>query len=131
RVAARTQLWKAQFSAFLEDNGSLKLVGQLPNIARPVVIEQPPPPNQSDGFGRKPMPATEPLDQALGELEDIFGAFSQRRRVQPIQIEPMVQIFPELALGDQFFQLPVGRSQDADIHSKRLGATDATDAAIF
>ena len=51
---------------------------------------------------------------------DILGALTQRRDPQRENVEPVVEILPERALGDSRVQVAIGRGDHADVDLDRL-----------
>ena len=51
-------------------------------------------------------------------------AFAQRRHFDRKHVQAIKQVFAELALGDQFFQAPVGGGNYPHVGLDRLVATD-------
>src|SRR5262249_36043264 len=90
------QVWKIHVQGFLKNNRSLQLVRQLTDISRPPIFQQPFPSNLSHSLLRQPMPPTKPTNEQLRNSDNILRPIPQRGYGQPVNVQPMEQIFPEL-----------------------------------
>ena len=59
------------------------------------------------------------------------GALAQRRHIQRQDIQPVIQILAETALGDRLAQSHIGRRNDPHIDADRLTAADPHDLALL
>lgn len=95
-------------------------VFQFADIARPVVVVQ--------GCHRLLGEADSGLAvfaaiffyEMVGKHGDIFAAFPERRDLEFDDVEPVIEIFPEVFTADQFFQVFVGGGDDLDVGMIRL-----------
>ena len=69
--------------------------------------------------------------EVVGKLQDVGFALAQGRNEDGKDIEPVEEILAESPLGDGFFQIYVGRRDDANIYRHRAAATKALDFAIL
>ena len=67
----------------------------------------------------------------LGQGQDILGPLPQGRNVHGNDVESVIEIPAEGALGHLFFQIPVGGGHDAGVHRQGSGAADAVEPAVL
>ncbi len=60
------------------------------------------------------------LGEVSGQQRDILRAVAQWGQIDLEHVESIEQVFAELPLLDERFQVPIGRTDDADIHLDRL-----------
>ena len=53
--------------------------------------------------------------KAIGQGQDVFAAFAQRRQVQGDDVEAIEQVFAEAAVAHHVFKVEVGGRQNAHI----------------
>ena len=71
-----------------------------------------------------------PQEEA-GELRDVLGALTQRRYLQPHDVEPVEQILAEPALLHGLVEIDVGCGDQAKVRLHRARAADAFDFALL
>src|SRR5262245_46047807 len=96
-----------------------------------MVVQQPALADRRDSLERQTMPPTEPAEQTLGELESLFAALPQGGDSEPVQVQTMIQIFPEHTLSHIFLQVLIRGSYDSDIDGNHFCAAEAPDGPIF
>lgn len=65
------------------------------------------------------------------QQRNVLDPFAQGGYCQRKNFEPIVKILSELAFGDTFFQVLVGRGDDPYIDLDRVGAADALELAFL
>jgi hypothetical protein len=65
---------------------------------------------------RFPHAAAEDLYEVLYERGNVLPALSQRRQQERKDIQPIVEITPELGACDHLSQIPIGCSDEANIN---------------
>jgi hypothetical protein len=65
------------------------------------------------------------------QRHDVLGAASQRRDLDPHDVEPVVQIASEGSFGDALGEASVGGSDEPDVHADRPGGADGRDFAFL
>ncbi len=73
----------------------------------------------------------ETLEQCLGYDSNICTALAQGRHVDEQDGQPVIEVQPEAMVLDGLFQIPVGRSNDADVNGNRLMRAEAADTAFL
>ena len=58
----------------------------------------------------------------LGEQRDVVGALAQCRQADRNHVDPIVEILPELPVGDHLAEIAVGGRDDADVGLDLVGA---------
>jgi hypothetical protein len=61
----------------------------------------------------------------LNQYGNILLPLPQGRNVNGIHIEPVIQVFPESSVVHHLCQIPVGRTDDANVHLNGLTAPDS------
>ena len=67
----------------------------------------------------------------MREFHNVLAALAQRRHLHLDAVEAVVQVHPELAIGDHARQRAVGGNDYAAVDAARVGATDAFDGKIL
>src|SRR5207249_6134574 len=70
-------------------------------------------------------------DEIVNEERDILRAFAQGRQMHREDIQPVIEVLPELPLGHGPGQVPVGRSNDADIDRYSLASADPLELVLL
>jgi len=65
------------------------------------------------------------------QMRDLLAPFAERRDVDPDDAEAVIEILAELAFGDALFEIGVGRGDDANVDSLRLGLADRHDLVLL
>jgi hypothetical protein len=71
------------------------------------------------------------IEEMLDEDGGVLPPFPQGRQEDGDHVQPVVQVLPELLLGDGFLEVPVGGADDADVHRDGLGPTHAFELAFL
>src|SRR5450830_1067791 len=90
-------------------------VAQLADIARPTVVEQRLASFIAEAPRRSGVFLDEASEEAVGQGQDVFAAFAQRRQVQGDDVEAVQQVFAEAAVAHHVFEIQVGGRKDAYI----------------
>ena len=115
-----------------DDDGALDHVLQLAHVARPGVLPRArPAPTASKPRTALAGGAVELGDEVLDQARQILEAIAQRRQRDREDVEPVVEILAELALGDQLLEVAVGRRDHAHVDVDGLGAADALELALL
>ena len=130
-TAGSQQGIEVQRSAIFEHEGPLQFVGQFPDIARPAITQKPTPSRLGNRPHRQTVARCDSLHQRFGQRQEVGTPVPQWRNGQPEQIESMLQIRTEPALGDQLSEILVGGGDDPHIDSDVFRAANATDAVVF
>ena len=88
-------------SALGERDHAADLVGQLPEVAGPVVEQQVLEGLVAQGRVALALLVGEPADVVLDQRRDLLAPLPQRRDVEPERVEPVEQVLAEAAVGDQ------------------------------
>src|SRR6185503_3671303 len=73
----------------------------------------------------------EALEEVVDQERDVLTAVAERRDVDRDDVQPVVQVFPELLLLDQLLEGPIGRRDDADVDLDILRAADAAEGPLL
>ena len=65
------------------------------------------------------------------ELGDVLAALRQRRHVERHDVEPVVEVLAEAALGDASLQVDVRRREDARLERALLLGAERPEATVF
>ena len=63
------------------------------------------------------------------EIGDIGSAIAEWRQVNMEHVQPIKQVFAELAIGDHLAEVAMCGTDDADIHHERVAVAEALDLA--
>ena len=74
--------------------------------------------------------AGEPRQRVVREHQHVVAALAQRRHVQLDDVDAVVQVLAEAALGDELAQVLVRRAQDADV-DRQLRSLGPTGRIVF
>ena len=72
-----------------------------------------------------------PRDETFGELPDLLLPLAQRRQPHLDDVEPIVEILAEAACLHLRGEIPVGRSEHADVDARGARIADAPDLALL
>src|SRR5207245_1033874 len=126
------QMLRGDALAAGNDKGMLHDVGQLADVARPVVLEQ-----DVDSLGRKQVadlldgPAGGAGQQVPCQIRDVLAALAQRWQADLEGVDAEIEILAKGVFLDQVPQLTVGGADDAHIGPKGLGLADAAKPSPF
>src|SRR5262245_46538954 len=124
-------LWRNGVRPLRPDKGLLDDVFHFANIARPGI------PGQEiyrllREFLTRPAFFLDPFGQKmLREQGDIFSSFTERRKVQGNDIDPVIQILAELSFADELFEILVGSRDDTHVHFNGLYPTDSCEFPLL
>ena len=104
---------------------------QLAHVSWPVIRQQPLPAAFGDLLVRQSMSLRELVHQDIRELQNVRAALAERRQRGVEQIEPVIEVFAELAGGNQLFQLPVRRGDNPHVHGNLLVAAQPPDSVVL
>ena len=115
-----------------QDHRALDDVLELAHVARPGV-RRPATPARAGSMPRTrlPMVCAYFWTKCSHEQRDVAGPVAQRRQRDREDVEPVVEILAELAVGDQLLEIAVGRRHHAHVDLDRLGAADALELALL
>ena len=104
---------------------------ELANIAGPAIGAQ-----RLFGGRRQPQaaqaqPCPVQLEVAAGQQQDVGAALAQRRNVQRVDRQPVVEIGAEAAFTDQFVESPIGGRDQPDIDLAGAIGAQALDLAVL
>ena len=88
---------------------------ELAHVARPVIAIEARDAVPVEASARPAVARAEHVDEVAGEQTRIAGALAQRRQPEEQDLEPVVEIRPELLGEHQLPQVHVGRGDDPDI----------------
>ena len=71
------------------------------------------------------------LDETPDQQGDVLGPFAQRRQRNGKHVQPIVEVFPERAVGYPALQIAMGRRNDPGVDPDRLRATQALDCLLL
>ena len=112
----RRQIVVGDQLALAQRDAALEHVHQLAHVAGPVIGEQ-----QVLRLGRQAHPARRRLlraelrEHVLGERHDVLGARAQRRQIEVDDVEPVVEVLAEAAVGEHRLEVLVRRGDDAHV----------------
>src|SRR5438093_13609685 len=66
--------------------------------------------------------------EIIAQDRDVLTALAKGRNVDPDHVQPKIEILAEFSTPDMFFQIHVGRSQNARVHAN---CTLAAEASVF
>ncbi len=78
----------------------------------------------ADLHARAAVLAAEFAEELARQQRDVLLALAQRRHKKRNHIEPVEEVFAEVALGDLFFEILVGGGDEAHIDAQGLRAAD-------
>src|SRR6202041_3347634 len=107
-----------------EDDATLDVVLEFANISRPVMAHQGAhdfPGNRFDRFVHR---GGKLSNEMFHEVWNIGFPFAYWRQVNRENIQPVIQVFTEFTILSHSLQIVVGRSDDANIDSRRTRAAD-------
>ena len=67
--------------------------------------------------------------KCCGDQRQVVDAVAQRRQVDREDVEPIEQVFAQLAPGDRLVRIAIGRGEDAHVGLLELGRADAHEGA--
>ena len=106
-------------------------VFQFANIAGPVVRQKQLARFVGDAANRSCGISVVALDEEIHQRKDVFFAIAQRRDEDRDDRQAIVKILAEVAFAHGFFQIAIGRGDDAHIHLHVAHAADAADDLVF
>ena len=112
----------------VEDQDALDEIAELADVAGPVVLAQ----GGEGVFGhldvRSAVLLAELLQEFLDEERDVFLAIAERRHEEGDDVEAVEEVFAEVAAGDLFFEILVGRGDDSDVDVDGVRCSDGEEA---
>src|SRR5579863_2923283 len=114
-----------------EHNAALDGIFKLADIARPIVIHQ-----RTHGVTRKlarskVVFARVLIEKVLGQKRNVFAAGTQRWQVDSDHVEPVKEIFAEVAVAHRLAEIDVGSGQDAHVHLDLLDTAQMHEAFVL
>ena len=64
------------------------------------------------------------LEKIAGQGGNVLAALGETRNMNADHVQAVEQVFPEVAVANQLFQILVGGGNDAHIHMDRGGTAD-------
>ena len=114
-----------------EDHCALDDVLQLPDVARPRIVHQGLHDGGRDGLDPPAHPPGELLSEMADQPRDVVTAFSQRRQHDREDVQAVVEVFAEAAVGDHSRQVAVRGRHQAHVHLDRLRAAQALELLLL
>src|SRR5215831_10321019 len=71
------------------------------------------------------------MDEVIDQQRQVPLAFTQRRQLDRVDVEPKIQIAAKVTRRDQFFEVAIGGRNDADIGLDQFVATDTFEALLL
>ena len=105
-------------------NGAFNAVFQLPHIAGPVVTHQHVDRRRGKPFHLLAVPDIQLFNEMLRQQNDVTAALAQIRHHNRENIQPVIQVFAELLLPHQLFEVATGGGKETDIRPQFLIAPD-------
>ena len=132
-AAPEVEVGGGDLGAAREDDRALDDVLELAHVARPGVAGQRGhAPRRRGRAPCLPVARRELLRRSARPARGMsLGAIAQRRQRDREDVEPVVEVLAELAVGDQLLEVAVGRRDDAHVDLDRLGAADALELALL
>ena len=104
----------------------LHAVPQLADVARPRVVAEDAHGGAGDLLGLAAVPRAGPLEEVLDEQGDVVAPLAERGHAEGDDVEAVVQVLAQLALGDQPVDVLVGGDHEPDVErDQRLAAEPA------
>ena len=114
-----------------DDRRAFDDVAQLTHVAGPRVRLERRHRRRIDRRDRPAVPRVELVDEHLNEQRQVVLALTQRRQRDLEDVEPVVEVFPQLAVLDGHRRVLVRRGDDADVHRLFVFAADAPERALL
>ncbi len=114
-----------------DDDRSLDGIFELAHVPRPRIRLQH---RQSLGgraAHRLAARARELGDEVVDEARNVLAPIAQGRQMDREDVQPVIEIFAELPLGDHRLEVAVGRRHDAHVDLEGLVAADALELALL
>src|SRR5688572_24124062 len=103
---------------------------QFTNISRPALFKE-----EGGHLGREHLVPlilfVEASQEERDEEGDFLQALPERGDMDFDDVEPVVQILPELATAQGQLEVPIGRGNDPGVHVNHVVAADSTEAEIL
>ena len=112
----------------IEDEDAFDEVAELADVARPVVLAQRVERVLSHLNVGASVLCAELLEELLDQRGDVLLAVAQRRNEEGDDVEPVEEVFAEVAAGDLLFEVLVGGGDDAHIDVDGMGGADREEA---
>ena len=112
-------------------NSPFDHVRKLADIARPVIEQQFFQCGRRQAQFRLVQLRPQPIHEMPGQNRNVILMFTQGRNLQRNHMQPVKQIFAELAAFDQAFQIAVRRGDNPYIYRDFLLSADSADAAFL
>ena len=114
-----------------QKHGPLNAVLQLPNVAGPVVCHQHVNGGRGDADDVLVVLPGVALHEIVGQEQNVGAPLPQRRDVDGEDVQPVIQVLPELLRLDELFQVPVGGGNHAHIRRNGERAAHALELALL
>src|SRR5205809_2461039 len=104
-------LWSARRDAILShEQMTLHKLLQFAEITRPIITLAGSQHTRREHARRKPIPPCQLVHKVSKQQRNFFFALAQRRHVDRKRAQPIIEIFPQLALRHRLFQIAAGGS---------------------
>ena len=134
----RTRAHGGEFDLLRADDAALAYrhrplddVAQLPDIARPSVLEQLLHCRAGELFGRDAVLGADGLGETAAEEIEVRDTLTQGRDAQGKDVDPVVEILPETALAHGLPQVLIGGGEDTHVHIGGLGGAHAVKPLVL
>ena len=97
------------------DDQALDHVLELADVARPRIVAERLEGVGLDALDQVAVGGGEARQEVLDQAGDVFLALAQRRHPEVDDVQAVVEVLAELALGDEVLQVAVGGGDDADV----------------
>ena len=102
-------------------------IPQLANIAGPGVESQQPHRVAGDVFRFAMVLSRELTEKSFGQEWDVVSPLAERRETDRHDVEPVIEVFPKIALFDCFFEITIGGRDNAGIDRDQLRSSQASE----
>ena len=97
------------------DDQPLDDVAELADVPRPGVVAEDAHRRAGDALDLAVVPQRGLFDEVLDELRDVVAPLAERGHAEADDAEPIIQVGPHPAVGEQLVDVAVGGGHDADI----------------
>ena len=125
------EMFEVDHHATGHDRGMFDGVGQLADVAAPVVCLERLDRRGSEQVGRQVVSLEMPGQQRLRQRRDIVASLAKRRQMNLERVDAEEQVLAELLFADHLFEIAIRRTDDADIDDDRVVLADPADLARF
>ena len=131
RARKTIDIFCAQFRAGSQDEHPLDGIAKLAHIARPVELHQSGHRRLAYTTWRESLFLREKRNEVFDELGNVFTVLTQRRHMYRHDVQPVEQILTKATCCDLLLEILVRCSEDANVHSDRLGPADSRDDVVL